>query len=96
MVRGAIDKEANDIQARLAVARNMESHVRSSATNRKTIEKPKLDNARRSRGIYFIDQADSEFKEAIQNRAKKLGSSDARIHALRDQENTVQGNLSHS
>ena len=36
MVRGAIDKEANDIQARLAVARNMERHVRCSATKRKT------------------------------------------------------------
>ena len=28
------------------------------------IEKPKLHNARRLRGIYFIDPADSEFKDA--------------------------------
>ena len=35
-------------------------------------EKPKLDNARRSRGIYFIDPEDKEFKETIQNARKKL------------------------
>ena len=29
------------------------------------IKKPKLDNARRLRGIYFIDPADAEFKETI-------------------------------
>ena len=31
------------------------------------IEKPKLDNARRLRGIYFIDPADEELKETIKN-----------------------------
>ena len=29
------------------------------------IEKPKLDNAWKLRGIYFIDPADAEFKETI-------------------------------
>ena len=33
--RGAADKEANDIQARLFVARDMERHVRSVETKRK-------------------------------------------------------------
>ena len=28
-------------------------------------EKPKLDNARRLRGIYFIDLGDEEYKEII-------------------------------
>ena len=37
-----------------------------------TIEKPKLDNARRLRGIYFIDLEDKEFKETIRNARKKL------------------------
>ena len=63
MVRGATDKEANDIQARLPVAGDMERHFRSSARKEKqkwTIEKPKLDNARRLRGIYFIDPADGQ------------------------------------
>ena len=31
------------------------------------MEKPKLDNARRLRGIYFIDPEDKEFKETIKN-----------------------------
>ena len=35
-------------------------------------EKPKLDNARRLRGIYFIDPEDKEFKETIENARKKL------------------------
>ena len=35
-------------------------------------EKPKLDNARRSRGIYSIDPEDKEFKETIKNARKKL------------------------
>ena len=35
-------------------------------------EKPKLDNARRLRGIYFIDPEDKEFKETIKNARKKL------------------------
>ena len=35
-------------------------------------EQPKLDNARRLRGIYFIDPEDKEFKETIKNARKKL------------------------
>ena len=37
-----------------------------------SIEKPKFDNARRLRGIYFIDPEDKEFKETIRNAWKKL------------------------
>ena len=36
------------------------------------IQKPKLDNARRLQGIYFIDPEDKEFKETIKNARKKL------------------------
>ena len=35
-------------------------------------EKPKLDNARKLRGIYFIDPEDKEFNETIKNAHKKL------------------------
>ena len=35
-------------------------------------EEPKLDNAGRLRGIYFIDPEDKEFKETIKNARKKL------------------------
>ena len=37
------------------------------------IEKPKLDKARRLRGIYFIDPEDKEFKEIKKNARRKLG-----------------------
>ena len=35
-------------------------------------EKPHPDNARKSRGIYFIDPEDKEFKKTIKNARKKL------------------------
>ena len=38
-------------------------------------EKPQLDNARKLRGIYFIDPEDMEFKETIKNARKKLETS---------------------
>ena len=36
------------------------------------MKKPKLDNARRLRGIHFTDPEDKEFKETIKNARKKL------------------------
>ena len=60
------------------------------------IEKPKLDNARRLRGIYFIDPVDAVFKETLQKCAEKVGSSDTSSNALQDQVKNVQRNLSHS
>ena len=36
------------------------------------IDKPKLDNARRLRGIWFIDPEDIEFKEIVKNARRKL------------------------
>ena len=39
-------------------------------------ERPKLENARRLRGIYFIEPGDEEFKE------KKVGNSNSACHAL--------------
>ena len=35
-------------------------------------EKPELDNARKLRGIYFIDPTDEEFKEIMKNARRKL------------------------
>ena len=40
-------------------------------------EKIHLDNARKLRGIYFIDPEDKEFKETIKNARKKLETSTA-------------------
>ena len=39
------------------------------------MKKPKLDNARKMRGIYFIDPEDKEFKDTIKNSRKKLETS---------------------
>ena len=72
MVRGAVDEETNDIEASLVLARDMERHVRSNATKKWAIGKPKLGSARRLRGIYFIDPAGADFKETIRNARKKL------------------------
>ena len=36
------------------------------------IEEPKLDNARRLRGVHFIDPEDGEFKEIMKNSCRKL------------------------
>ena len=46
----------------------------SDASKRKkkqkwAIEKPRLDNARRLRGIYFIDLEDGEFKDIMKKYA---------------------------
>ena len=38
-------------------------------------EKLHLENARKLRGIYFIDPEDKEFKETIKNACKKLETS---------------------
>ena len=35
-------------------------------------EKPNLENARKLRGVYFIDPEDKEFAEIVENARKKL------------------------
>ena len=78
----------------------MDKRVTCSETNTKkhkwAIEKPKLDNASRLRGIHFIDPADAEFKETTEKCTENVGISDASSYALQDQENRVQGDLYHS
>ena len=44
---------------------------RSKAKQKRAIEKPKLDNARRLRGIFFIEPEDEEFKEIVKNARRK-------------------------
>ena len=52
--------------------RGMSKNAKLWEKHKWTIEKPKLDNARRLRGIYFIDPEDMEFKEIIKNVKRKL------------------------
>ena len=72
MVREETDKTASDIQARSFVARTLdENWEEMHSCGRSKNEKPKLDNARKLRGIYFIDLENKEFKETIRNARKK-------------------------
>ena len=57
------------------------------------VAKPKLDNARSFRGIYFIDPEDAEVRETMKKRADKAGSPNGNSYALHDQKWPVQGNL---
>ena len=66
MVRGKTDKKTNDFQAWQIMAGNIcPMHRWRKAKQKWAIEKPKLENARRLRGIYFIDPKDEEFKDIM-------------------------------
>ena len=67
MVRGETDKTAVNIQARSFMARTLKLKEKPKWSH----EKPQLDNARKLRGVYFIDPEDKEFKESIGNVRKK-------------------------
>ena len=67
-------KTASDIQARSSMARALEKLGRNPKVkekNQRSDEKPKLDYARRLRGICFIDLED-KYHETIKNARKKL------------------------
>ena len=52
--------------------RGMSKNAQLREKHKWAIEKPKLDNARRFGGIFFIDPEDMEFKEIIENARRKL------------------------
>ena len=77
MVQGETDKTAVNIQTRSLMARTwrrMSKNAKLKEKQKWSIEKQKLDNARRLRGIYFIDPEDMEFKETTKNARKKLAT----------------------
>ena len=55
-------------------------------------EKLRLENARKLRGIYFIDPEDKEFKETIKNARKKLETSVV-LAMLCVEDDIFEGNL---
>ena len=60
------------------MARTLEingKHAKLKEKQKWSNEKLHLENARKLRGIYFIDPEDKEFKETIKNARKKLESS---------------------
>ena len=75
MVWRETDENTNDLQARQIMARKEKKMSEASRRKEKqqwAIEKPKLDNARRFRGIYFIDLEDEEFKFTMESARGKL------------------------
>ena len=50
----------------------MSDAARRKAKQKSAVEKPKLDNARKSRGIYFIDLDAEEFKRIMTNARRKF------------------------
>ena len=67
VVRGAPDEDPSNHQTRLCVAWNMVWHAKSSSEKgiHGPSKKPKLDDARKLRGIYFIDPENGEYDETI-------------------------------
>ena len=55
----------------------MEKNAKLKEKQKWSNEKLHLDNARKLRGIYFIDPEDTEFKETIKNARKKLETPSA-------------------
>ena len=66
----------------------------SEASTRR--EKPKLDNARKLRAIYFHDPAGEEFKEIMQNARRRLEVPMPAAMLLQNQTRREQGNLQRS
>ena len=62
--------------------KSMGKHAKLKEKQKWSEEKLHLENARRLRGIYFIDHEDTEFKETIKNARKKLETSVASCYAL--------------
>ena len=52
--------------------KHMSDAAKKKAKKRRPIEKPKLDNARQLRGIFFIEPNDEEFKDIMKNERRKL------------------------
>ena len=55
--------------------KSMGKHAKLKEKQKRSHEKLHLENARKLRGIYFIDPEDKEFKETIKNARKKLETS---------------------
>ena len=73
MLRGEINEKTADIQPELW--KSMGKHAKLKEKQKWSNEKLHLVNARKLRGIYFIDPEDKEFNETIKNARKKLETS---------------------
>ena len=69
----------------------MEKYAKLKEKHKWSEEKIHLDNARKLRGIYFIDPEDTEFKETIKNARKKLEASVAPAMPCKTMKNCGSG-----
>ena len=88
---GEINEKTADIQARSSMARTLEINGKAEGDAKVSEEKLHLENARKLRGIYFIDPEDTEFKETIKNTRKKLETSVAPAMPCKIMENCGSG-----
>ena len=58
-----------------------QSSVRIEKKQEWAIEKPKLENDRQLRGIYFIDPNDEEYQDTMKNARRKFGNSNGTCNA---------------
>ena len=76
MVREEIDQRFKQLPVQVMCGQKYGQKHGKVAQNREKQEwkneKPKLDNARRLRGIYFIDHDDQDYKETLKNARRKL------------------------
>ena len=78
MVRGEINEKTAYIKPDHLwpeLWKSMGKHAKLKEKQKWSNEKLHLENARKLRGIYFIDPEDKEFKETIKNARKKLETS---------------------
>ena len=75
MVRVETDEETNDLKTDNLwpdMWKHMSDASKRKAKRKRIIEKPKLDNARRLRGIFFIEPDAEEFKHTMKTARRKL------------------------
>ena len=72
VVREEINEKTADIQARSSMARTLGKNAKLKEKQKWSNEKLHLENARKLRGIYFIDPEGEEFKKTIKNARKRL------------------------
>ena len=66
MVRRETDKDSNDCGRKLVKPLKIEKNKNGQK------KEPKLDNARKLKGIHFIDPDDREYSEILKNARRKL------------------------
>ena len=71
--------------------KSMGKHAKLKEKQKWSDEKIHLENARKLRGIYFIDPQDKEFKETIKNARKKLETSVAPAMLCKNYEEELWG-----